>query len=47
MLVVVRAVRVLRPNQVDRVRHMKYIDHFYQLLIKSMLTYLTGVYGQA
>ena len=23
--------------------HMKYIDHFYQLAIKSILTYLTGV----
>ena len=27
--------------------HMKYTNHFYQLLIRSMLTYLTGVYGQA
>ena len=26
--------------------HMKYIDHFYQLVIKSVLTYLTDVYGE-
>ena len=25
--------------------HMKYIDHFYQLAIKSIRTYLTDVYG--
>ena len=25
--------------------HMKYIDHFYQLVIKSILTSLTDVYG--
>ena len=24
--------------------HIKYIDHFYQLVIKSILTYLTDVY---
>ena len=34
-------------QNMDETCHMKYIDHFYQLLIKSMLTYLTGVYGQA
>ena len=29
----------------DGTVHMKYIDHFYQLVIKSVLTYLTDVYG--
>ena len=33
-------------QNMDDTCHTKYIDHFYQLLIKSMLTYLTGVYGQ-
>ena len=30
----------------DDTCHIKYIDHFFQLVIKSVLTYLTGVYGQ-
>ena len=30
----------------DDTCHIKYIDHFYQLVIKSALSYLTGVYGQ-
>ena len=34
-------------EKMDETCHMKYTDLFYQLLIKSMLTYLTGVYGQA
>ena len=29
----------------DDTFHIKYIDHLYQLVIKSMLTYLTDVYG--
>ena len=29
----------------DDTVHMKYSDHFYQLAIKSILTYLTDVYG--
>ena len=34
-------------ENMDETCHMKYIDHFYQLLIRSIPTYLTGVYGQA
>jgi len=33
-------------KKMDDTCHIKYIDHFYQLVIKSSLTYLTGVYGQ-
>ena len=29
----------------DETCHMKYIDHFYQLVIKSILTYLTDGAG--
>ena len=32
-------------DKMDDTCHMKYIDHFYQLVIKSILTYLTDVYG--
>ena len=32
-------------RKMDDTCHMKYIDHFYQLVIKSVLTYLTDVYG--
>lgn len=32
-------------RKMDDTVHMKYIDHFYQLVIKSVLTYLTDVYG--
>ena len=32
-------------KQMDDTCHMKYIDHFYQLAIKSILAYLTDVYG--
>lgn len=32
-------------RKMDDTVHMKYIDHFYQLVIKSILTYLTDVYG--
>ena len=32
-------------RKMDDTCHMKYIDHFYQLVIKSILTYLTDVYG--
>ena len=34
------------PQKMDDTCHMKYIDHFYQLLIKVILTYLTDVYGE-
>ena len=34
-------------ENMDDTCHMEYINHFHQLLIKNMLTYLTGVYGQA
>ena len=33
------------PKAMDDTKHIKYIDHFYQLVIKSVLTYLTDVYG--
>ena len=33
-------------KKMDDTCHIKYIDHFYQLVIKSVLTYLTAVYGQ-
>ena len=32
-------------KRMDDTCHMKYIDHFYQLAIKSILTYFTDVYG--
>jgi hypothetical protein len=32
-------------RRMDDTCHIKYIDHFYQLVIKSVLTYLTDVYG--
>ena len=32
-------------RKMDDTCHIKYIDHFYQLVIKSSLTYLTDVYG--
>lgn len=32
-------------DKMDDTCHMKYIDHFYQLVIKSILTYLTDAYG--
>ena len=35
----------LESQPSDGFSHMKYIDHFYQLVIKSILTYLTDVYG--
>ena len=34
-------------NKMDDTVHMKYVDFFYQLVIKSILTYLTDVYGHA
>ena len=33
-------------RRMDNTCHIKYIDNFYQLVIKSALIYLTGVYGQ-
>ena len=33
------------PKTMDDTKHIKYIDQFYQLVIKSVLTYLTDVYG--
>ena len=33
------------PKAMDDTKHIKYMDHFYQLVIKSVLTYLTDVYG--
>ena len=32
-------------KKMDGTVHTKYIDHFYQLAIKPILTYLTDVYG--
>ena len=33
-------------RRMDNTCHIKYIDNFYQLVIKSARTYLAGVYGQ-
>ena len=37
--------KTIPKNNMDDTKYIKYLDHFYQLLIKSILTYLTDVYG--
>ena len=37
--------KTIPKNNMDDTKYIKYIDQFYQLVIKSILTYLTDVYG--